>query len=123
MNCSGNRSYRSYRSYRSSVPGVQEFYHFFVYAVFFSADLLELVRLRRKGRAEGVHDLVVLTFHRHPSGALNTPWQANQRGGGVLFLLLALVTCVAPPTKKMSFRRFFAQIYDWKHLYLFIFLV
>ena len=27
--------------------------------------------------------------------------------------------CVAPPTKKkMSFRRFFAQTYDWKHLYL-----
>ena len=32
-------------------------------------------------------------------------------------------TCVAPPTNKMSFRRFFAQIYDWKHLYLCIFLV
>ena len=33
-----------------------------------------------------------------------------------------LLTCVAPPTQKMSFRRFFAQIYDWKHLYLCIFL-
>ena len=36
---------------------------------------------------------------------------------------LVLSTCVAPPTKKTSFRRFFAQIYDWKHLYLCIFLV
>ena len=35
----------------------------------------------------------------------------------------ALSTCVAPPTKKVIFRRFFAQIYDWKHLYLHIFLV
>ena len=32
-------------------------------------------------------------------------------------------TCVAPPTKKKPFRRFYAQIYDWKHLYLCIFLV
>ena len=32
-------------------------------------------------------------------------------------------TCVAPPTKKTSFRRFFAQIYDWKHLCLCIFLL
>ena len=32
------------------------------------------------------------------------------------------ITCVAPPTKKCHFR-FYAQIYDWKHLYLCIFLV
>ena len=33
-----------------------------------------------------------------------------------------LRTCVAPPTKKMSFRRFLARISDWKHLYLCSFL-
>ena len=32
-------------------------------------------------------------------------------------------TCVAPSTRKIPFRRFFAQIYDWKHLYLCISLV
>ena len=32
-------------------------------------------------------------------------------------------TCVATPTKQTSFRQHFSQIYDWKHLYLCIFLV
>ena len=27
-------------------------------------------------------------------------------------------TCVEPPTKRMSFRRVCAQVYDWKHLYM-----
>ena len=37
----------------------------------------------------------------------------------------AHATCVAlhHPQKKTFFCRFFAQIYDWKHLYLCIFLV
>ena len=30
---------------------------------------------------------------------------------------------MAPPTKKVSFHRYFAQIYDWKLLYLCIFLL
>lgn len=53
-----------------------------VFSSFCLADLLKLVGLRGEGRAECVHDLVVLAFHRHPSGALKTPWQANRRGGG-----------------------------------------
>ena len=32
-------------------------------------------------------------------------------------------TCVAPPTTKTFFCRFFEQAHDWKHLYLCIFLV
>ena len=45
----------------------------------------------------------------------------DEREGRYAGTWYSYVTCVAPPTKKMSFRRFFAQIYDWKHLYRCIF--
>ena len=53
---------------------------------------------------------------------VNSIEQKHGGGAGKLSMCsLAHATCCTSHTK-MIFRRFFAQIYDWKHLYLCIFL-
>ena len=42
----------------------------------------------------------------------------SRKGCVVNGQMSTMYTCIAPPTKKMIFRRFFEQIHDWKHLYL-----